>query len=299
MSTSFLDLPPMFWACVAFIFGACAGSFANVCIYRIPLEMSIVSPGSKCPHCGTRLTWRENIPLISWMMLGARCKTCEFPISVRYPIVEMLTGGLFALVVWAVGFVPATLVYIILVWSWVVLSGIDWDHQYIPDRINITGMVAGPLIALGAQFSPMQTGLLIDHVAPSLLGLALGGGVIWTIRILGHAAFKQEAMGFGDVKLMAFVGAFLGWRNVLLAIFLATLIGSIAGILAKFAAQRSLHNIGARDNPPSEEKTPESDDPGYTRIPFGPYLVLGGLLALIWGDTIWAWYWIELPGSMP
>ncbi len=292
----------MFWIGVAFVFGACAGSFANVCIYRMPMEISIVTPRSKCPHCGTLLTWQENIPLISWLMLGARCKTCCAPISVRYPIIEMLTGAVFSLVVWRVGMVPATPVYLILMWSWIVLSGIDWDYYFIPDEINITGMVAGPVIALIAQFVPWPTGLIVQDLWASLLGLAVGGGVIWFIRKLGSFILRQEAMGFGDVKLMAFIGSFLGWKFALISIFLGAICGTIVGL----AIKASLHT---KTDPPEDadsEAFLEKNNPlgipfelenRYTRIPFGPYLVLGSFITFLYGKELWAWYWQGLAGS--
>lgn len=306
MGAYYFDLPPMFWISVAFVFGACAGSFANVCIYRMPLEVSIITPRSQCPLCDTSLTWQENIPLVSWLTLGARCKTCAAPISVRYPIVEMITGTVFALVMWRYGIAWATPVYLAVTFSWVVLSGIDWDHQYIPDEINISGMVLGPLVAVIAQFFPWPTGLILEGIIDSAIGLAVGGGVIWGIRTLGSAALGQEAMGFGDVKLMAFVGSFLGYKLVLIAIFLASILGSVVGIGIKLLCRSGLGNH-ADELDPSEEpmlleaggddeavggEADETDEfSRYTRIPFGPYLVLGAFLTMLWGEELWDWYW--------
>ena len=310
MGTYYYDLPPMFWIAVAFLFGACAGSFANVCIYRMPMEMSIITPRSQCPTCKTILTWQENVPLISWLTLGARCKTCAAPISVRYPIVEMITGAVFALVMWRFGIALATPVYLAMTFAWVVLSGIDWDHQYIPDEINITGMILGPAIAAAAQFSPWPSGLIVDNFIESAAGLLVGGGVIWSIRFLGSAALRQEAMGFGDVKLMAFVGGFLGCKLVLISIFLASILGSIAGIFIKImcryaAAGQDRTAIAETERDAGECAVYEdgfddaaSDFSRYTRIPFGPYLVLGAFLTMLWGERLWSWYWDGLGGVL-
>jgi len=238
------------------ILGLLFGSFFNVCIYRIPHGESIVFPGSHCPRCNHALTPWDNIPVISFLLLRGKCRFCQAPISWRYPLVELLTAGLFLLVVHSFSLTWSTLVYLILTSAFIVISFIDFDHQIIPDKISLPGI----LIGFAASF------VLPLHWYDSLLGILFGGGIIMAVGYLGEWVFKKEAMGGGDVKLMAMIGAFLGWKSALLTIFFASLIGAIIGIVMKRIT-------------------------GKEYLPFGPFLSIGAFLTFLWGERFLLWYW--------
>ena len=184
-----------------FILGAVIGSFLNVCIYRIPEGESVVSPRSRCPHCLTTIRWYHNLPVLSWLLLKGRCAYCGESFSVRYPLVEALTGALFSLFFYRFGFHPATLVSWLLVASLVTISMIDLDHQIIPDVISLPGIPVGFLCAFALPWVSWQS---------SLFGILLGGGLLLAIALGYEWLTRQEGMGLGDVKLLAMLGAFLG-----------------------------------------------------------------------------------------
>ncbi len=261
-------LPNEFFVIIAGIFGASIGSFLHVCIWRIPREESIVFPASRCPECKTHIAWYDNLPLISWLILCGACRHCKTRIPVRYPIYEMLTALFFMGVVHIYGISSATFLYIFLVCDLIVASGIDWDHQYIPDILSLPLIPASLVIAAIAQWLEYFPTALVQGIYPALWGIIVGGGVIWAIRIVGTWVFKQEAMGFGDVKLMAFLGGFIGWQEALLCIFLAAFIGSVVGVSLKYSGR-----IGK-----------------YGHIPFGPYLALGAYICFLYGNDIILWY---------
>jgi leader peptidase (prepilin peptidase)/N-methyltransferase len=234
--------------------GATIGSFLNVVIARLPRGESLLRPRSRCPACGAPVAWFDNIPLASFVWLRGRCRRCRAPISWQYPIVEALTAGLFALAAWRVGPGPE------LVAAWVVLAAlmavtaIDLEHQIIPDAITVPGIGLG---FLASFLNPALTW------GASLLGIALGGG-LFLVVILG----SRGGMGGGDMKLAAMLGAFLGYKLALLAIFSGVILGGlVAGVL--MAA-----GLRGRKDP----------------IPFGPFLAVGGTLALFAGEEILAWY---------
>ncbi len=271
----------VFFTVLAFVWGACIGSFLNVCIYRIPAGMSVVTPRSHCPHCRAVIAWYDNIPLLSFLVLRARCRRCRAPISARYFGVELLTATLF-LAVWLkfavepgprwLGLAPITEPVLVPIY-WLVVSGlvlatfVDLDHMIIPDRVSIGGIVAGIGLSLAV---PALHG--VDTVSRSLLfsvgGAAVGFFSLWGVAVLGRYIFKKEAMGFGDVKLMGAFGAFFGVRAVLFILFMASLTGSVVG-LALIAA----HRKGLQ-----------------TRIPFGPFLALAAVLWILWGPVWLSWY---------
>lgn len=239
---------------VLFLLGLCVGSFLNVIIARVPEGRSIVSPGSACPRCATPISWYDNIPLLSFAFLLARCRKCGEPISWRYPAVELVTGLLF---VWAlaergltIDLVPALL----LVSGLVAITGIDLDHQLIPDAISLPGILVG-LVASTVTGRP---GWL-----DSLIGILVGGGIFLVIIVA-----SRGGMGAGDMKMGAMLGAFLGWQLVLVAILLAILVGGAVaiGVLV-------LRRKGRKD-----------------ALPFGPFLALGGLVSLFRGEALLAWY---------
>lgn len=262
------NLPNEFYAAIAGVFGASIGSFLHVCVWRIPREESIVFPASRCPKCKNPLAWYDNLPLISWVILGGKCRQCECPISIRYPVYEFLTALLFMGIVEKFGVSSATFFYLFIVCDLVVASGIDWDHYYIPDFLSLPMIFIVLAAAAAAQWGGYFPSALVQRLDQALLGVLVGGGTIWMIRIVGTWAFRQEAMGFGDVKLMAFLGGFLGWGEALLCIFLAAFIGSLVGLSLKLTGR--IEKFG--------------------HIPFGPYLALGSYGCLMFGEPILLWY---------
>ncbi len=255
-------------------FGACVGSFLNVCIYRIPRDESVVKPRSHCPHCGMMIPWYLNIPVLSWLALRGKCAQCAGPIAFRYTLVELLTAMLFLAVFmkWAapaqlhmqpIGHFAIVPVYWLILAGFVLGTFVDFEHFIIPDSVTIGGIIAGPhLSALIPQLHGQDIwwrGLL-----SSSIGLIVGFGSLFLIAELGTRIFKKEAMGFGDVKLMGAIGAFLGWQAVLFTIFASSLLGSIAGV--------TLIALGGVKM--------------QSRIPFGPYICAGAAIWMFWGRQL-------------
>jgi leader peptidase (prepilin peptidase)/N-methyltransferase len=246
-------------ALLSFILGAMIGSFLNVCIYRLPREESIVWPGSHCPRCGKFLPFYDNIPLVSYALLLGRCRVCRAPISIQYPIVEAVTAlGSFLLFL-RFGPSPAYLIYLAFVSALIAVTVIDLYHQIIPDVISLPGIGVG---LLASTVLPGRS--IID----SLLGAALGAGILAGLRKLWEVLRKVDAMGLGDVKLLAMIGAFLGWKSVLLTVMLSAFFGSVSGLLVMVLQKKGLNQ----------------------EIPYGPFLALGAVLSLGWGEALIAWY---------
>jgi len=243
----------------SFVLGSAIGSFLNVCIYRLPKEESIVTPRSRCPACGTPIRAIDNIPLLSFAFLRGHCRACKSPISWRYPLVEALTGTLFALTVWQFGATLRAAFLLAFLCGLMVVSFIDLDHQIIPNAITLPGIPIGLLAGMVLGQPP-----LLDRV----IGMLVGAGFLYMVLLYGGALYGQEAMGDGDLNLIALVGSFLGWKAVALTILLGCLFGSAVG-LALMAARR----LGRRQH-----------------IPFGPFLSLGAVVALFWGERLIAWY---------
>jgi leader peptidase (prepilin peptidase) / N-methyltransferase len=243
----------------AMIFGLCVGSFLNVVIARLPAGRSVVSPGSACPRCGSAIAWYDNLPLLSYTLLGARCRACRTPISWRYPAVELACGALFALAYLHFGLTPRLGAALILLSGLITITGIDLDHQIIPDVLSIPGIAVGLLWSL----TPGGIGW-----RDALLGVLVGGGVFVVVIFASVLVLGQPGMGVGDVKLGAMLGAFLGWKLAVLSILLSVLVGGplAATLLATGRKTRK--------------------DP----LPFGPFLALGGLISLFWGDALLEWY---------
>jgi len=243
-----------------FMMGTIIGSFLNVCIVRLPLEKSIVFPSSHCVACRTPIEWYDNIPLISWALLGGRCRACREKISFRYWLVELLTGITFYLFYRHYGLQPVLLPYLVMVCGFIVATFVDFEHRIIPDEVSIGGMIAGVLFSL---IIPQLHGTHSPFlgVGFSLLGVLVGGGTIYLMGVIGDAVFKKETMGGGDVKLMGMVGAFLGWKYALLTFFLAPFFGAGFGIVEKIRTKDST-------------------------IAYGPFLIIGALVSLFWGDNI-------------
>ncbi len=255
-----------------FILGLIIGSFLNVCIYRIPREESIITPSSHCPSCNKAIRFYDNIPIISYVMLGGKCRNCGERISLRYPFVEFINGILYLIIYsrflmhkpWVL------LIYFAFTSALIVIFFIDLDHQIIPDGITLPGMVIGLIAGLFFLPDPFSRKDSLGFTS-SIIGLLSGGLSFYLIAILGRIILRKEAMGGGDIKMMAMVGAFLGWKGVILTTFVGSLIGSISGITMILLRG---HEWG-------------------TRIPFGPYLATGAIITLLFGEEImryWMWY---------
>lgn len=248
-----------FFMAAAFVLGCVVGSFLNVCIYRIPAGKSIVSPPSACPACGHRIRWYQNIPIFSYLFLGGKCAGCGMRISLRYPFVEAFTGGLFLLVLYFFGLSLATLVYWVFVAALVVITFIDLDHQIIPDVISLPGIIVGFACSFVIPWHSWSD---------SLFGIFLGGGLLLGIAWVYELLTKREGMGGGDVKLLAMLGAFLGWKAIFPVIFIASLGGSLVGIpLILLRGENSRF-----------------------ALPFGPFLAAAALIYLFWGQMLLHWY---------
>lgn len=248
------------------LLGACVGSFLNVVIYRLPIGESLVSPPSHCPACGSAIRWYDNVPILGWLVLRGRCRDCGVAISSRYAIVEAITGLLGAVLAVRGGLTLDTLAAFWFGASLVALTYIDLDHRLLPDRITLPGTAVG--LGLAAFATATRGNAAVWN---SLLGVLLGGGLLWFVAWAYHAATGREGMGGGDIKLLAMIGAFLGWRGVLLTLLLASFVGSAVG-LALMIRDRSDSKLA---------------------IPFGPFLAIGALIALFWGDRIVAWYMVS------
>ena len=242
-------------ASLPLVFGLLVGSFLNVVIARVPEGRSVWAPRSACPRCGALIAWYDNIPLVSFLVLRGRCRGCRAGIPWRYPIVEAVTGGAFALAYVLLGPTPKFLVAAILLGALIAITAIDLRHQIIPDVISLPGIVVGfvanSLLPGGVDW--------LD----SLIGIAVGGGIFLVIILVSGGG-----MGGGDMKLGAMLGAFLGWKLGLLALLLGVLAGGAVAVV--------LLLLGRKDRKDA--------------IPFGPYLALGGAIALLWGDQVLTWY---------
>jgi leader peptidase (prepilin peptidase)/N-methyltransferase len=243
-----------------FFFGACIGSFLNVCIYRIPLKKSIVHPGSACPQCNTPLPFYLNIPIISYIVIRGRCLFCKAPISLRYPLVEALTGLLTLALVIKFGFTLTALFYIAFMATLVVISFIDIDLQIIPDVISLPGIV---IFASAFVFIPGMS--FIDTIA----GIIAGGGILYLVALLYYLIKKEEGMGGGDIKLLAMIGGVVGWKGVAFTLFAGSLLGTAGGIIIMILTR--IGNI-------------------KLRIPFGPFLSAASLVYIFFGDPVIRWY---------
>jgi leader peptidase (prepilin peptidase)/N-methyltransferase len=251
-------VPPAFAIAVAAAFGAVVGSFLNVCIYRLPLGKSVVWPSSACTKCGRELSWYENIPVLSFLALRARCRTCQTPISIRYPLVEALTAAMFALAWWYYGPGPLLLSRLIFGCALIVLFAIDLEHQLLPNVITL------PLIVVGFVFSFFTEPGWVS----SLIGILVGGGVLYTIAEVYYRVRHEEGLGMGDVKMLAMVGAFLGWQLTLLTLMLASFSGTLIG-LGLIVSKRGGMKYA---------------------LPFGTFLALGAAAAASIGPALLEWY---------
>ncbi|MDZ4744082.1 MAG: prepilin peptidase [Verrucomicrobiota bacterium] len=254
---------------VVFIFGACIGSFLNVVIYRLPRDLSVNSPRrSFCTTSGKSIPWYDNIPIVSYLMLKGKSRFDGQPISIRYPIVEVLTGVLF-LWVWSAhpGNAVTAFLYLILTGFLIAGSGIDFEHYIIPDEITKTSIVMG--IVLSAIWPNLhRTEDYGTSFGLGIWGALFGYGLLWIVGYLGKIAFKKDAMGMGDMKLLAGIGAFLGAQAVLFSLVIASFAGAAVGLSLVAGKKKELS----------------------TKIPFGPYLSFGAYIWMVGGDRLWDWY---------
>lgn len=243
-----------------FVVGTVIGSFLNVCIYRIPREESIVFPGSHCPACKKKIAWFDNVPLISFLILRARCRACKAGIPVRYFIVELASGLLWAALYASYGLTVQFWAGAYLLSALLAISVTDLETGLIPDKITLSGIILG--LVLSTAWPVLHDQTLRQHgLIQSLLGLLAGGGSLYLIGMLGDFLFKKESMGGGDIKLMAFLGTFLGLQKVFLVLFLGPLAALPFALFAKFFQKAET-------------------------IPFGPYLAFAGACLFIFGDQI-------------
>ncbi len=280
---------PLFYLILAFLTGLVVGSFLNVVIYRLPIMLehewkqqcseimnlepeeetatfNLVKPRSKCPSCGHRITAMQNVPLLSYLLLRGKCAACSTRISPRYPVVELITGIVSLLVVWRFGFTLEALAALFLSWTLIALSGIDFDHKLLPDSLTLPLLWTGLLLSLASELVSAET--LFVGPTHSIAGAVIGYLALWSVYQLFLLITGKEGMGYGDFKLLAALGAWLGFQQLPLIIFLSALVGALAGIIMIVTLGR-------------DRQIP---------IPFGPYLAAAGWVALMWGSEISAYY---------
>jgi leader peptidase (prepilin peptidase)/N-methyltransferase len=278
-------VPPVVGYVIAGVFGAIIGSFLNVVIHRVPLEESIVFPNSRCPSCGTAIAFYDNLPVLSYVLLGAKCRKCKEHISFRYPAVELLTAVLFVGVAWHDGLSAALPFDLVFVSALFALVFIDAEHMILPNVITYPGIVfalvarvAIPLLTGTPHFDDVPSlahgalagmPLWVVSLAGALIGALIGGGSLWLMGWTWEKLRGIEAMGLGDVKMMFMVGAYLGWRLTILTIFVGVLGGSVIGIL--LMARQRQRNM-------------------QMLLPFGVFLGLGAIAALLFGSPLVEWY---------
>lgn len=273
-----LEHRPLFLTGTVFILGLLIGSFLNVVIHRLPIMMerewqtqardflnlehpagedtlTLAKPASRCPHCGHGIRWYENIPLLSYLWLRGKCSSCGASIGLRYPLVELLTAVLSAVVAWHFGFGWQAGAALLLTWALIALSLIDVDHQLLPDSITLPFLWLGLLLSLFPVFADMQA---------SLIGAIAGYLSLWIVYQLFRLVTGKEGMGFGDFKLLALLGAWMGWQSLPMIILLSSAVGAVLGVTLMLVQGRDRHQP----------------------MPFGPYLAIAGWIALLWGERI-------------
>ena len=257
-------------AVFVFLASACLGSFFNVCIWRMPRGESIAWPGSHCPDCNHPLGALDNIPLLSWLFLRGRCRYCHKPITPRYFVVELLTAVVFSGLFWVHGPGVRLAVYVAFAGVLIVGSFIDFEHYILPDSLTLGALVGG--LALSAAWPALHGAMTrVDGLVAAAGGAALGGGILFLTGVIGKLALKKDAMGLGDVKLLAVIGAILGWQAVLFVILVSSLTGTLTGLALMAAGKRTLAG----------------------RIPYGPHLALAAVVWMFVGPAMvhayWAW----------
>ena len=240
------------------LLGLVVGSFLNVCIYRIPRKLSLVSPPSHCGACSRRLSWYENIPVVSYTVLGGACRSCGASISLMYPLVELTTAVVFVAGYLWFGPTPMLAVRLLFACAMIVLFVIDLQHQILPNQITLPGVAVGLVLS----------GLVGPGWIVSLIGIAAGAGSLFAVAEVYYRVRGEEGLGMGDVKMLAMIGAFLGWKMVLLTLMLASLLGSLVGVAMVVAQNKSLKYA----------------------LPFGTFLAIAALVSAVTGDALIAWY---------
>ena len=243
-------------AVVGGLFGAVIGSFLNVCVVRLPAEQSVVSPPSRCPQCGKPVEWRDNVPMLSWLLLGGKCRGCGKPISILYPLVELATALLWAGMAWYYGLSLEALTGALFGTLLIGIALTDAREDIIPNEFTYGGLVIGLVLSAAGG---------LDAVLSALIGAVVGFGILWLVGVAGRWAFKEEAMGGGDIKMMAMVGAFVGWQGVLLTIFLGALAGTAIFLPLTLLGRKKL-------------------------VPFGVFLAIGAAVTYVIGPSIIEWY---------
>ena len=249
-----------YFAVFIFIIGACIGSFLNVCIYRIPENNSIITPGSFCPACKKGIPFYCNIPVLSYLFLKGRCKFCHEPISIRYPLIEILAGMFAVVLFYKFGIGQVMIYWFIFTSVLITISFIDIDHQIIPDVISLPGIL---VFASSFYFLPEMT------LKNTLLGIVAGGGSLYAVAFLYYLLKKQEGMGGGDIKLLAMIGAAIGIKGVFFTIFAGSLLGTFFGLLIMIYTKIADSKL---------------------KIPFGPFLSMGAILYIFFGEQLILWY---------
>jgi leader peptidase (prepilin peptidase)/N-methyltransferase len=248
--------PELVFRVVAGLFGALFGSFLNVCILRLPKDESVVSPPSRCPGCGAAIAWHDNIPIVSWLLLRGKCRHCGQPISIQYPLIELITALIWAGMAYRFGPSLEALRGALLFTILLGIAVTDARHYIIPDEFSIGGLVVGLMLSLPDGLPTIER---------ALIGAAVGFGLLWFVGVAGKWVFKEEAMGGGDIKMMAMVGAFVGWDGVLLTLFLGALLGTIVFVPLALIRRTRL-------------------------VPFGVFLAVGAAATYLVGPAVLAWY---------
>ncbi len=253
-------MPGYLMELIILAFGLAIGSFLNVCIYRIPSSNSITDPPrSACPNCGTLIKYYDNIPVISYLLLRGKCRSCNVPISFRYPVVET-TSGLFAVCAYLTfGFTIPGLVYYVFISTLIVIAFIDVDHRIIPDVITLPGI---PIFCI-STFALQEISF-----KDSLLGILAGGGSLYLVGLAYYQLKKKEGMGGGDIKLLAMIGALLGWKGVLFTIFISSALGTVVGLILILSRKKDM----------------------TLAIPFGPFLSMAAISYIFFGEELIYWY---------
>jgi len=241
-----------------------------VCIVRLPEEKSVIFPASHCPHCKKFIFWYDNIPLVSYLSLRGRCRFCQKRISFRYFLVEFITALTFVGFYQYFGLNILLIPYLVMVSGFIVALFVDFEHRIIPDEVSVGGILVGLVFSLlipslhGLESQKFNSLIHLQSLGWSFLGVLIGGGIIYAMGLLGDFLFKKESMGGGDVKFLAMIGAFLGWQLAILTFFIAPMFGAVFGIIEKIRKNDSA-------------------------IAYGPFLALGALISLFWGDIILDW----------